>query len=136
MNTRLTLIAIFLLSFSLIKGEAPDSLKFISLPPSEFKIACQNNEKAVIIDVREFFEYRKSRLNNAVNIPSSGNLELAADTLNRDYSLFFYCTSGFRSKRVAKYFSDKGFPKLYSLDGGIVAWKKEEFPVNRKKIRR
>jgi rhodanese-related sulfurtransferase len=136
MITKLTLNVFFLLLCSVSIGQIPDSLKFISLGPGDFQRAYQNDDKAILIDVREFFEYKKSRLNEAVNIPSSGDLELSADTLNKELSLFLYCTSGYRSKKVAKYFYDKGLHKLYSLNGGIAAWKKEGLPVNRKKIRK
>ena len=119
-----------------ITGQIPDSLKYTSLKPGDFQEACQNDDKALLIDVREFFEYKKSRIDNAVNIPSSGNLDNSADTLNKESSLFLYCTSGYRSRRVAKHFYDKGFLKLYSLDGGINEWKKAGLPVNRKKIRK
>ena len=117
-------------------AQVPDSLKYKPLKPAEFLSAWQSAEKGLLIDVREFFEYRKSRLKDAVNIPSSGNLENAADTLDKNRDLFFYCTSGFRSKRVAKFFYDKGFAKLYSLEGGIVAWRKDKLPVVKKRIRR
>ena len=136
MNTKLTLFVFFLLLCNVNTGQVPDSLKFISLRPGEFLEAYQKDNKTLLVDVREFFEYKKSRLNDAVNIPSSANLEHSADTLNKESSLFLYCTSGFRSKRVDKYFYDKGFLKLYSLDGGITAWKKEGLPVNSKKIKK
>jgi phage shock protein E len=116
--------------------QVPDSLKYISLGPVDFQKAYQNDSSARLIDVREFFEYKKSRIDSAVNIPSSGNLDICADSLDKQSSLFLYCTSGFRSKRVAKHFYDRGFTRLYSLDGGINKWKKEGLPVNRKKIRK
>jgi rhodanese-related sulfurtransferase len=112
-----------------------DTLKIKSLHSGDFQLAYKKENNAVLIDVREFFEFRKSRLKGAVNIPSSGNLGFAADTINKECALFFYCTSGFRSKRVANYFYKKGFRKLYSLDGGIMAWKKEGMPVEKKRLR-
>lgn len=133
------LLSIFFLSLFLsavAECQITDSLKFKSLPPQEFLDAYQKSGRAILADVREFFEYKKSRINDAVNIPSSGNLEFTADTIDKNIDLFLYCTSGFRSKRVAKYFSGKGFEHLYSLDGGIMAWRKCKFPVNRKKLRR
>jgi len=125
-----------LMSFGQIAGQVADSLKFKSLPPDEFHVAYLKEDKAILVDVREFFEYRESRLKNAVNIPSSGNMDFAADTLPKESALFLYCTSGYRSKRVAIKFYDKGFRKLYSLDGGIVAWRKEKMPVDRKRVRK
>jgi rhodanese-related sulfurtransferase len=116
-----------------ISGQATDTTKFISLLPGDFQLAYQQAGKALIIDVREFFEFRKTRLPGAVNMPSSGNLEFSADTINKDTSLFLYCTSGFRSKRVAGFFYDKGFCRVNSLQGGIVAWKKKGLPLDRKR---
>jgi rhodanese-related sulfurtransferase len=132
-----SLIIVFIICFRChINAQVPDSIKYTSLRPHEFQAVYLKEEKAILIDVREFFEYRKSRLKDAVNIPSSANLALYADTLDKKCALFLYCTSGVRSKRVAKRFFDKGFYKLYSLEGGIVAWKKEGMTVIRKKIRR
>ena len=131
-TSSLTFLLILLFCFQ-GNGQSSDSLKFKSLFPADFNLQLQKEEKAILIDVREFFEYRKSRLKDAVNIPSSGNLEVTADTINKDNALFFYCTSGFRSKRVAKFFYNKGFPKVYSLEGGIVAWRKNKMPVDKKR---
>jgi rhodanese-related sulfurtransferase len=136
MQTRSIILAAFLLLTGLAKGQVSDTLKFVSLQPGDFQKAYQNSNNALLIDVREFFEYRKSRIDKAVNIPSSGNLELSTDTINKESALFLYCTSGFRSKRVARAFYDKGFLKLYSLEGGITAWKKNGLSVSRKKIKK
>jgi rhodanese-related sulfurtransferase len=133
---RLLIFIGLLVVSDIVHGQVPDSLKYISLGPSEFQKAYQSSDKALLIDVREFFEYKKSRIDHAVNIPSSGDLDLTADTIRKEYSLFLYCTSGYRSKRVAKHFYDKGLVNLYSLDGGINAWKKEGLQVSKKKIRK
>jgi rhodanese-related sulfurtransferase len=130
-------ISLLILIFcSALRAQVPDSLKFKSLLPNDFHLAYLKTDKAILIDVREFFEYKKSRLRDAVNIPSSGNLDSAADKINKESTLFFYCTSGFRSKRVAGKFYDMGFRKLYSLEGGITAWNKEDLPVDRKRRKR
>jgi len=136
MKPKLLLCAFLLTLCSINSGQVPDSLKFISLRPADFREAYQQDNKAILIDVREFFEFRKSRLYNSVNIPSSGNIDYSADTINKESSLFLYCTTGYRSKRVAREFYEKGFLKLYSLDGGIVAWKKEGMPVDKKRIKK
>jgi rhodanese-related sulfurtransferase len=131
------MIIIYLLIFcNLITGQVPDSAKFRSLLPNDFHLTYLREDKAILIDVREFFEFRKVRLKHAVNIPLSGKLEFAADTIDKRCALFLYCTTGYRSKRAALFFHNKGFYKLYSLDGGIVRWKKEGFPVVSKRIKK
>lgn len=119
-----------------VSAQVPDSLKYKSLDPYYFHLNYLKDDKALLIDVREFFEYRKSRINGAVNIPSSGKIEIAADTIDKELHLYFYCTSGFRSKRVAIKFYNYGFRNLYNLDGGIVGWRKEGMAVSKKRIRR
>jgi rhodanese-related sulfurtransferase len=130
------LILTFLLNIATLNGQVPDSLKFQSLGPRDFQIQYQKTDSAILIDVREPFEFKGKRIKGSINIPSSGNIEKAADTLNRHYTLFLYCTSGFRSVRAAKTLYDRGFRKLVSLDGGITAWKKEKLPVIKGKIRK
>ena len=130
-------VILFFLTLSVsTQSQVPDSLKVRSLPPAEFLAAYQKSGKGMMIDVREFFEYKKSRLKDAVNIPSSGHLEAAADTIDKSRDLFFYCTSGFRSKRVAKFFSEKGFTRVYSLEGGIMAWRKAGMEVVKKRVKK
>lgn len=126
-------VAIFL---SRASAQTADSAKYINLPPGDFRFKLQNDNEAMLIDVREQFEYRKSRIKGAVNIPSSGNLDFASDTIDKTRNLYLYCTSGFRSKRVCAKFAEKGFAEVNNLDGGIKRWKEEGNPVERKKIRR
>lgn len=116
-------------------GQPAESLKYKSLEPYDFHLTYLKDDKAVLIDVREFFEYKKSRIKDAINIPSSGNLEFAADTFEKDKSLFLYCTTDYRSKRVAAKFSEKKFVNVYNLEGGIKAWKNDGFPVDRKRLK-
>lgn len=111
----------------------PDSLKYRSLGPAMFQQQYLSEDTALLIDVREYFEYKGNRIKGAVNIPASGNLEFASDTITKSIPLYFYCTSGFRSNRVAKFFYDKGFRDLYSLNGGISGWRKEGLRVEKKR---
>jgi rhodanese-related sulfurtransferase len=129
-------IVFMLVLFSPVIGQVQDSDKFLSLLPTDFHQAYLNDDKPILIDVREFFEYRKSRINGAVNIPSSGNLKISADTIDKGSSLYVYCTSGFRSRRVAKYFCDEGFSKVINLEGGITTWKDDGMEVEKKHLRK
>ena len=136
MHRILIIVSIILLSIWQMEGQPMDSVKYQSLEPDDFHLQYLREDPALLIDVREFIEYKGKRIKEAVNIPSSGNLEFSADTIDKNCALFFYCSTGYRSKRVAAFFYDKGFRKLYNLDGGIVAWRKDGFPVQKGKIRR
>jgi rhodanese-related sulfurtransferase len=129
------LVNIFLLTSSHLTAQIPDSTKYLSLNPKEFQLQYINNDSAILIDVREPFEFKGNRIKGAVNIPSSGNLERASDTLDKNYTLFLYCSGGYRSAKVAVTLYDKGFRKLVSLKGGIVAWRKQGMPVAKGRVR-
>jgi rhodanese-related sulfurtransferase len=135
MRSFLVIFASILFFSSSLLSQVQDTSKFISLQPADFQQSFLKEHNPLLIDVREFFEFRKSRLKGAINVPSSGNLLITADTIDKDHALFFYCTSGFRSKRVAINFYEKGFRRLYSLEGGIIAWRKEQLPVDKKRLR-
>jgi rhodanese-related sulfurtransferase len=124
-----SILILLLISFISLRGQVPDSMKFRSLGPYDFHLQYLKDDSALLIDVREYFEIRKSRIKEAFYLPSSEGYDIASDTIDKRCSLFFYCYSGGRSKKAALYFYDKGFRKLYSLEGGIVAWKKDGFPV-------
>jgi rhodanese-related sulfurtransferase len=130
------LIFICLIFTQVLSAQVPDSLKYISLSPAEFNKARLNDTNSLLVDVREFFEYRKSRIKNAVNIPSSENIQVSADTIDKGKHLFVYCTSGYRARRVAIKLYDSGFTHLYNLEGGIMAWRKAEMPLDKKKLKK
>lgn len=117
-----------------LKAQSVDTLKFHGLSPAGFRDSCWIYN-GIIIDVRETFEFKKSRITGAVNIPSSTNERRSYDTIKWSEPLFLYCTSGFRSSRVAKSLYNLGYRNLFSLDGGFSRWKKDGLPVDKKKLR-
>ncbi len=74
---------------------------------------------AILIDVRTIEEYTKDHIDGAQNIPLSdiGNIDY-------DYNdtIVLYCATGIRSAEAAKILTDKGYTKVYSLDGGLINW--------------
>ncbi len=126
---------VFFMICDLAAGQAKDSVNYKNLEPYDFHLTWLKADMGMLIDVREPMEYKKNRIKDAVNLPSSGNLERAADTIDRESALFVYCTTGYRSKRAAQMLTEKGFGKVINLDGGISAWKKDGFPVDKKRLK-
>ena len=135
MRRYIIIASCFFLNLSLIP-QVPDSVKYQSLEPYDFHLQYLRQDSALLIDVREFFEYKRSRIHGTLFLPSSRGFEIFADTLDKNFALFCYCYSGGRSLNALLYFYDKGFRKLYNLEGGIVAWKKDGFPVDKSRIRK
>ena len=85
-------LIILILMFSVPVNSQSDSVRFRLLEPYDFHLQYLREDTTLLIDVREFFEFRRRRIKGAVNIPSSGNLDFAADTINKGSALFLYCT--------------------------------------------
>jgi rhodanese-related sulfurtransferase len=132
----LSCLVLLLMANLSLEAQVADSLKYISLEPYDFHLQYLKTDSSILIDVREPFEFKRNRIRGSLNIPASGNLDKVADTLNKETPLFIYCTSGFRSSNAAVKLYDKGFRKLYNLEGGIVAWRKEGMTVIKGKGRR
>jgi thioredoxin 1 len=130
------LVFLFIAGILQLPGQVPDSVKYQSLKPKDFQQQYLKTDSSILIDVREPFEFKKNRIKDAINVPASGNLEKAADTLNKNFTLFLYCTSGFRSSNAAKKLYEKGFRKLSSLEGGMIAWRKDGLSVVKGRVKR
>jgi hydroxyacylglutathione hydrolase/adenylyltransferase/sulfurtransferase len=80
-----------------------------------------------LIDVREDYEYE------AGHIPGSRNIEVneltaAADSLDREKPVVFYCRSGDRSSMPAEAYAASGW-EAYSIEGGLNAWVEAGQPI-------
>ncbi len=91
-----------------------------------------NRQNAVLLDVREAKEYEGGRLPNAIHIPLS-QLGSRAQELSKMASrpVVAYCATGRRSRMAAGALAGVGFKELYSLHGGIEAWKKDSLPLEK-----
>ena len=69
-------------------------------------------------------------INGAYRVPLS-NFDKNATQLDKfkEKPVIVYCRSGNRSIGAAGKLRKKGFNKVYSLTGGILAWQKEKLPL-------
>ena len=131
---RLILIIVFL-SFVSFSFQEQDSSYYTILDPYLFELQSLTSEPSMLIDVREPFEFYRKRIPNAINIPASDILFTATDTIDKNTSLFLYCSTGVRSSRVALDLYAKGFDNIFILEGGLAFWKKEGYKIEKGKTK-
>ena len=117
-------------------AQLPDTSKYISLDPYYFHLQYLKEDSVLLIDVRQSFEYRANRIKDAVNMPFSDYLRKMSDTLSKNYALFVYCDDADRSKTACGICYDLGYRKVYNLKGGLIAWRREGYPLEKKRIRK
>ena len=77
-----------------------------------------------ILDVREVWETRISKLDNSVHIPM-GQIPARIDELSKDKMVVCLCHHGVRSHQVALFLEHHGFNHVFNLHGGIDAWSRQ-----------
>lgn len=88
----------------------------------------QKNSQALLIDVREDWEYRKGHAKGARNIPLS-QLQQRSKEVPRDRSIFVICQSGHRSMQAAKVLQQQGWETITNVTGGTSVWKMHGLPM-------
>ena len=91
------------------------------LGPAEVKRLLEQDNKIVLLDVREPHEYDIVHIEGSKLIPLS-ELHLRANELDTADTVVTYCHHGQRSLQAIKTLERFGFKKLKHLRGGIDAW--------------
>lgn len=87
-----------------------------------------NGSQAVVVDVRERWEYVRGHIPQAKLIPL-GQLHRQIDTLDPEQEVVLVCATGNRSQSAAALFGQKGFKKIYNAAEGMVGWMQRGYPI-------
>jgi len=91
----------------------------------------QKLSENIILDVRTKEECSESKIPGSFNIDYySENFKDNLDKLNKNLNYYIYCRSGNRSGKTVIILKEKGFKNVFNLEGGILAWKKENYITN------
>ncbi len=106
--------------------------RFASLTPAA-AVQLMNNDDVVVVDVREPSETVAGKIAKAIQIPV-GALAKRIDELekHKNKTLLVYCKTGARSGAACKELGKQGFEKVFSLNGGILAWQDAHLPISKK----
>jgi rhodanese-related sulfurtransferase len=123
----IVLFAVMMLSASCSEAQKKSTKKqsknmFQNLNVNEFEQGMTQND-AVIIDVRTPMEYQEGHIKNSKLIDiSDRDFESQIEKLDKNKAYYVYCRSGGRSSSASQIMVEKGFTKVYNLQGGMIAW--------------
>lgn len=123
-----SITAIF--SFCAIMISCQAQNKENSLQVNEFEKAISNNNVQVL-DVRTAAEYTSGHLKKSLQTDWYNRQQFKERTsaLDKSKPVYVYCLTGERSKAAIKWMNQNGFANVQDLNGGLVAWKKMNKPV-------
>lgn len=89
-----------------------------------------NQQNALVLDVRDAAEYGKGHVLNARNI-ALGELEARAVEIEKHKAkpVIVVCDTGNRSGKAAATLRKQGFEQVFTLNGGIGAWRQAGLPL-------
>ena len=89
-----------------------------------------NRESAMLVDVRSEADFRAGHITNAINIPLDQiEVQINKITSNSKKNIIVYCQKGVRSAQAFRLLNKLGLPKLYTIEGGLDAWLKNNLPI-------
>jgi adenylyltransferase/sulfurtransferase len=91
-------------------------------------LLARNDDRTILIDVREPHELEICRVAAARHIPMR-QIPEQLSALPRDRHLLIMCHHGGRSLRVTEFLRDQGFSTVSNVTGGIDAWAREIEPA-------
>ena len=100
---------------------ARDEAAIPTMSGHELKRKMDAREPLDLIDVREAFEYEIARIDGAKLMPL-GEVAERVDELPRKRPIIVHCHSGQRIAQAVRLLQQRGFDKVYNLEGGIDAW--------------
>jgi rhodanese-related sulfurtransferase len=104
----------------------------ILTPPMAYSLIEENkaNPDFVILDVRTPEEYADGYIAESILLDFyADDFEAELDELDKNKTYLVYCRSGNRSGKSVKMMKDLNFMEVYDVDGGILRWEAEGFPM-------
>ena len=99
------------------------------LSPQEWENKLKNSPQ--VLDVRNNYEIELGRFEGAKDLDIDNFQDFANKLdkakINKEKDTLIYCTGGIRCEKAIEVMKDKGFQKVFQLDGGILNYLKE-FP--------
>ncbi len=89
-----------------------------------------NREEGVPVDIRGEANYRAGHIINAVRLdPAQFEADVRKLEKYKDKPLLVYCESGVKSAGAVTRLRAAGFARVHELQGGLAAWRAENFPL-------
>ena len=125
-------VALGVILFLLAAGPLSQYIHGIKNANAARTVQLLNHEDGVVVDVCEPKEFQAGHVPKAINLPLSA-LSNRLRELDRykNKPVIVACRSGNRSMKGAVILRKHGFATVYNLSGGLLAWEKDNLPVEK-----
>jgi len=122
------LVILFLLSMdpSSRGGAGSRIINPVEVPP------LQTRQHAVVVDLNDSDKFKEGHVSQSINIPFA-SLEDSIGKIRKHLKkpIILTCENGVNSKKAMAALKKHEFTDVYSLSGGLAAWRKEGLPLEK-----
>ena len=109
---------------------------FTNISPEQAQALIQrntDNPNFILLDVRTPQEFSTGHIKGALNINfSAPDFASKIDELDKSATYLVYCKVGGRSSKAMQVMQEKGFKKVFNIEGGIDKWQAGNLPIEKK----
>ncbi|MEW6330507.1 MAG: rhodanese-like domain-containing protein [Pseudomonadota bacterium] len=125
-------VALVFILFLLAAGPIRQQMYGIRNVNAAQAIQLLNRENGVVVDVCEPQEFSAGHVPNAINLPLSSLKDRLRDLeKHKNKPIIVSCRSGNRSLQGAVTLRKHGFATVYNLSGGLLAWERDNLPLEK-----
>lgn len=125
----ITITLVVLLAL-LIGNIVADKLKKYQEVDANSAVSLMDEKALIILDVREAKERKAGFIAGDTHIPLA-QVKHKLERLDNRKKILVYCRSGTRSAHVASLLTRNNFTQVYTLKGGLQAWRKANLPITK-----
>ena len=123
------ILALSVLVTACSASAATQSIELVS-PADAAQVIADDPAGLVILDIRTLKEFNEARLADAIMVDFyADDFADQLDALDKDVPYVMYCRTGNRSVEAVKTMKELGFVEVYEIDGGIVNWFEQGYPI-------
>ncbi len=98
-----------------------DDFQSLHVSPEQVLALLRSDSHAIIVDVREQWEWDQEHIANSILIPLSSAKPSDFDRFPKDAPLLILCAHGNRSMGVTQFLRSHGFTHALNMSGGITS---------------
>ena len=92
----------------------------------------QSRENTVIVDLNETDKFKNGHISQSINMPF-GSFSDSVGKLKKHQkkTIVLTCDTGANSRKAVSILQKNDYSEIYTLTGGLAAWKKENLPLEK-----
>ncbi|QQR92324.1 MAG: rhodanese-like domain-containing protein [Candidatus Iainarchaeum archaeon] len=98
---------------------AKDGFQSMHLNPEQALALLQSDPHAMMVDVREPWEWEQEHIAHSISLPLSTAKPSDFDRFGKEHPLLVLCAHGNRSVGVTQFLRERGFAHAQNMSGGI-----------------